>query len=206
MQFLSKTLRARKAVVDSRWSPTRHSRWSLKPDFTVSYYQSIVLSIYHTINLSHYQSIVLPICGIVNLSQYQSNTYHFVNHTAREMQGIVGQASEGWSSKFIFEKLSQWSTELACGIFHRERSRKAKTIGEQRLAKVFCVNTAAHAQARLSYEFRWYVFVRYEHCRASQDLIVIVLNTAFACQWKGRRTSKRRTDLNGSNNSSVVRT
>ena len=59
---------------------------------------------------------------------------------SREMQGIVGQASDfklGGQLSVFFERLSQRSTELPCTRFDEERSRKSKAIDEQRCGTVF---------------------------------------------------------------------
>ena len=63
----------------------------------------------------------------------------------REMQGIVGQASNfelrGQLSAFCArERLSQSSTELSCRRFDEERSKKSKAIDDQRCGTVFCVH------------------------------------------------------------------
>ena len=57
----------------------------------------------------------------------------------REMQGIVGQASDfkldGQLSAF-FERLSQRSIELLCRRFYEEKSKKTKAIDELRCGTV----------------------------------------------------------------------
>ena len=60
--------------------------------------------------------------------------------TTREMQGIVGQASDfklGGQLSAFFERLSKRSTELSCTRFDEERSRKLKATDEQRCGTVF---------------------------------------------------------------------
>ena len=67
----------------------------------------------------------------------------------REMQGIVGQASD------FMEVVSKIDWTLLQEIWwcDEERSKKSNAIDEQRCGTFFCMNTSAHARVWLSYEF-----------------------------------------------------
>ena len=70
-------------------------------------------------------------------------------------------------------------------MFDEERSRKAKATDEQCNGTVFCENTAAHARAQWSYEFKLYVFVRYARSWECQD--------SLSC-WTGLALAKEKED------------
>ena len=182
-----------KHSVQEKWSLTaggRYSLWSLKPDFTVSHYQSIVLSIYHTINLSHYQSIIL----LINY------------HNTREMQGIVGQASDGQPSKCIFWEVVSvidWT-----GV----RDTSLRKIEKQRRST---------SNVKLRY-FAWTQQPTHElDCRTSSGGTCLCgtniggpVRTRWLSCWtrlvlaneKEEECRREELTLKGSNNSSVVRT
>ena len=97
----------------------------------------------------------------------------------REMQGIVGQASDfklGGQLSVCFERLSQRSTQLSCTRFDEERLRKSKASTSNVVVRFFAwTHQPMH-------EF---------HCRtcsgcrlAGMPGVVIVLDTACACQWE----------------------
>ena len=82
----------------------------------------------------------------------------------REMQGIVGQASD------FVEVVSKIDWTLLHEIWWKEIEKiKGDWPATLWYGFFFCVNTSAHARVRLSYEFRLKVFVRYARWRACQD-------------------------------------
>ena len=103
----------------------------------------------------------------------------------REMQGIVGQASNfelrGQLSAFCArERLSQSSTELSCRRFDEERSKKSKRSTTNVVVRFFCV----HISPRTSSTVVRVQVVGVSKVRtvAGMPGLVIALDTACACQ------------------------
>ena len=113
----------------------------------------------------------------------------------REMQGIVGQASNfelrGQLSAFCArERLSQSSTELSCRRFDEERSKKSKRSTTNVVVRFFCV----HISPRTSSTVVRVQVVGVSKVRtvAGMPGLVIALDTACACQWERGWTLKKR--------------
>ena len=105
----------------------------------------------------------------------------------REMQGIVGQASD------FVEVVSNIDWTLLHEIWWR-KIEEIKGDWRATLWYVFFgMNTSAHARVRLSYEFRLEVFVRYARWRACQDSLSCWTRLALANEKEGERWRKVKT-------------
>ena len=108
------------------------------------------------------------------------------NSNTREMQGIVGQASNfelrGQLSAFCArERLSHSLTELSCRRFDEERSKKSKAIDDQRCGTVFCVHIISPRTSSTVVRVQ-VVGVSKVRTLAGMPGLVIALDTACACQ------------------------